>query len=158
MANKNYTEFAAGSYDPTRILLTANPGTGALAKVALSSLLGFKMAIVELVQTGTSNPVINVTYNTLGGALSAVRNGVGNYSITSAGLFTVGQTYTPPFDKDGWVYLALGQATAFDHAYNLFASSANEIVLTTYTAAFVPAELSDITGGNTMVFFIFVLE
>jgi hypothetical protein len=52
---------------------------------------GFKRAVISVTQTGTNAPVITQHLNEIG-TLGSVYNGVGQYEITSSGLFTSGKT------------------------------------------------------------------
>lgn len=92
MSNKKYNEFAAGSFDPLRILLTANPATGELKKVDLSNLLGFRYAIGMMSQSGTDAPVVTYAVNTLGFIPTPARDNQGAYYFTDVAKYPIGKT------------------------------------------------------------------
>jgi hypothetical protein len=92
MSDKTYKDFTAGSFDPLRILLTANPTTGELRKVTLPQLLGFDYILLAMSQAGTAAPTVNSSVKTIATAVSTTRNGVGDYTLTCTGAFTSGKT------------------------------------------------------------------
>lgn len=92
MANKRYDQFGAGSYDPLRILLTADPSTGELKKVALNTMLGYKIYLALITQSGAGNPTAQVMLNTLGGAPAYTRDSTGSYIVTLTGAFLANKT------------------------------------------------------------------
>ncbi len=110
-----------------------------------------------LVYTGyvnQQNPTDAVTINELENTLGAViwtRNGVGDYSGTSAGLFTENKTFIPPFDLTGYTYLPISDSGFFSYGYRVKWISVNEIKFNLYNAAFAPADLADVVGSSGMI-------
>lgn len=52
----------------------------------------YKVYTASLTQSGTSDPIVNVSSNTIG-TINIIRNNVGNYSIVSSNLFTTNKTH-----------------------------------------------------------------
>lgn len=156
MANKRYDQFAAGSYDPLRILLTADPATGELKKVALSTFLGFKIAFGFFTQSGTSAPAVTTLINTLGGPIAGGRSTVGDYRLQTSGLWTANKTIVPPFLGEGFGYMALGQTQITDSFYNYQVIDTNDVQCFVCDGDFNPVELSSITTTAKMPFLILV--
>jgi hypothetical protein len=64
-------------------------GNGTINKKPISNARVYRALVT---QTGTAAPVATVLENTLGGTPTWARTGVGNYTITLTGKFTVGKT------------------------------------------------------------------
>lgn len=84
MANKRYDQFPAGTYDPTKIFLQADPLTGALEKVNLPTIptgLPYTLYNANLSQSGTSNPTVNLLVNNSPYTVAITRNAPGQYFV-----------------------------------------------------------------------------
>lgn len=105
MADKTYKDFTAGSFNPLRILLTADPTTGELRKVSLPDLLGYFHYFCLLEDNGTSNPTTMFSYNTFTVTPAWSRVDVGVYHLTAAGMFPANKFFNSlPLNTDfnGW--------------------------------------------------------
>tara|TARA_R110000823_G_scaffold306384_9_gene428776 strand:+ start:1184 stop:1582 length:399 start_codon:yes stop_codon:yes gene_type:complete len=66
---------------------------GEKGDVSSSASLGYKVYTILLTQAGNSDPVATILQNTLSGVPVWTRNGVGDYTVTLAGVFTVNKTW-----------------------------------------------------------------
>lgn len=57
----------------------------------------YKIFTAFIGQIGTGDPIIRELQNSLGGPVVAERIDVGNYKLSSNGLFTLGKTFIPNF-------------------------------------------------------------
>lgn len=94
MANKKYSQFTAGTVSNAKILLLADPTTGALEKVTVEQLVGYKVYQALITQTATDPPTAIVLQNTLGEVPTFSYAGVGEWQlVTSATIFTANKTF-----------------------------------------------------------------
>lgn len=91
MANKKYNEFPAGTYDTNKIILQADPSSGALEKVYLPEPLPFNFYDGLIQIDGTGAVTVISSYSSLG-TIELTTLSTGLYQITSSDAFTTGKT------------------------------------------------------------------
>jgi hypothetical protein len=91
--DKLYTDFPPASFDNAKIILQADPVTGALTKTNIPNITTKKIALLIINQSGTANPVITVVSNNTGFTFSASRIATGMYNIVaSATMYNTAST------------------------------------------------------------------
>lgn len=87
MANQRYDQKPAGTVTPEKILLLADPVTGALEKVTVEQILGYKVYTALITSTGTGDPTVTILGDNTIGTIVWTRVGVGEYEGTLIGAF-----------------------------------------------------------------------
>lgn len=137
MANKKYSDFAAGTLTPTDVLLTGNPSTGALAKLTIQQL-----------QDGMGRADIAKVYSLLGSAVIAESLGLnivmasgntGNFVNQSMKVQAIYLPYATTITGIKWLQVVQGSYTANNY---------NGVGLYTYSAGTLTLVASSTDDGN----------
>ena len=105
-----------------------------------------KTATVLVSQSGTDDPELTFMFNSIG-TITARRNGVGDYSLVSDGLFTAGKTLFPPFDGNAYLNMVV---TNNPNIYYIcmYWSDVNTIGIGLCDTSFNPVEFGSVIVGN----------
>jgi len=107
MANKQIIDYALGAVDLSAVLLQQPAAGGVYTKVTAPIIIGFKYILAGYNQSGVAAPTITAVANTIG-AIGSVRNGPGDYEITSAGLFPPGTVVIMSLGFQGASVMVIG--------------------------------------------------
>lgn len=135
MANKKYTEFPAGSYVDTRVLLTADPSSGELQKIDVGAIQGSPVSSSLRAYQALGSAAIG---ETVGGTISILTGSVG-LPGQQATFIPIWVPLAGTITGAKWLQLTQGVYTA---------SNYNGIGLYTYNAGTLTLVASSTDDGN----------
>lgn len=104
---------------------------------------GEKQYIALLNQTGTSNPTVTILKNTLSGAITWTRTGVGTYEGTLTDGFPTNKTIIRPFGTGRSTWVPMWYDMEIGDTYYSIEYVTDTVTIACYTKAGTPFELGD---------------
>jgi hypothetical protein len=114
----------------TASVAPTNP-TDVVRLAELEAVRPYKVYTAFISQSGTSAPTVTVLENTLGGAISWAYTGVGIYTGTLSGVFTLSKT---------WVHTNLGNSSVVDGIVRGVHVDLNTVIVNTYNTSAVGSD------------------
>lgn len=126
---KKYNQFPAGVFTPSKLILQADPNTGALEKITLGTVFPINAVIGKMVTSLSAVTSLTIILNTYTVTFTAVRTTVGEYLLQAStnGIFNGNTVLIFTTNTPGTGYYTAAIVSGQSIIYRSFDSSDNAI-------------------------------